>query len=414
MYNKSLFRILFIGFGNFFNAGLGFLFIAAVARSLSLADFGKYALLTSFLVFVAKITDFGTNSLYVAKAIRGVGQSLDKFLSLKIFLLLSAIPVSLFFLLFFNFTQTEIVFIYLLGLFSYAINFALFGLFQKIENFLLLILLNTIPASIKGIFATLILLGIFKINMVQAFLIFSGSIIPSLFLYFYLPSELKSFRISTQGIKELFSETLPAGISQLTSEGWSAIANGIAKIAQSFENVGIYSLADKISGTFSLVSLSIFTVLLPKNAKYKKETNSYDLTETVFLALGVITLSFAAIVVGRYLVPVVFGEKFRESLTILNVLIFANAFTAIHTFMENYFFVEEQTGKLPLIYAAKLISFAFLVILLVPAYNLSGLAYSQLFAAILATVTTTILIIKTATQPKENLIQKLFRKVERN
>ncbi len=404
-----------MGFGNFFNAGLGFLFIAAAARTLSLGDFGRYALLSSFLVFIAKITDFGTNSLFVAKAIKGYEHSLDKFLSLKAVLFLVAVPISFALLTFFKFVQPDLLGIFFVGLIAYTLNFTLFGLFQKLENFTNLILLNTIPAAIKGVFAVLIILGVVNLNTTEAFMIFSWSIIPSLFLYFLLPKDIKSFKFSLKGVKELFTETLPAGTAQLTSEGWSAISNGIAKLAQSFENVGIYSLADKISGIFSLVSLSIFTVLLPKNARNKKDANTYDITETVFLAVGVLTLSILAIVVGRFLIPLVFGEKFNESLSILNVLIFANAFTAIHAFMENYFFVEEQTKKLPYIYIVKLAALTVFVTALVPAYKLSGLAYAQLFAAILALVTTTILIMHTEAEigEKQHGIYKILRLFKR-
>ena len=76
-------------------------------------------------------------------------------------------------------------------------------------------------------------------------------------------------------------EAFFGGVSLLVSEGWSAIANTITKIYINFANVGIYALADKLSNIFSLISFSIFTVLLPKNAKLKRDQQEYDFKETI-------------------------------------------------------------------------------------------------------------------------------------
>jgi O-antigen/teichoic acid export membrane protein len=389
---KSLLKISFVGFGNFLNAGLGLMFIAALAKSLSLEDFGRYSLITSVLVLIAKLTDFGTNSLFVAKSIKEDEHAADKFVSLKLVLLAVALPIAFAILYFFGFHNWQIILLFIGGICVYSANFALFGFFQKLERFSFVILVNAIPAIIKGILAPLIFFSFINISFIGGVAIFVLSVIPSILLYFYLPGSLKKFNLSLTGIKEVFFETLPAGVSQLIAEGWYAIANGIAKIAQGFADVGIFSLAEKISTVFSLISLSIFTVLLPKNARNKKDNLGYDFLETILLGLGIVGLSFLAIFGAKVGVPIVFGDKFSRSLILLDILIFSSAITAIHTFIENYFFVESKTHGLFYISTAKLAVFLTGAALMVPALGLLGLAYAQLTASI-AALTASILFI---------------------
>jgi O-antigen/teichoic acid export membrane protein len=400
---KSLIKISFVGAGNVVNAGLGLFFIAAVARSIGVEDFGRYALITSLLVFLAKVTDFGTNSIFVARSITHSQNLINRFVTLKVLLFAVALPLSLITLYLLDFTGSHLLLIFILGLVAYTFNFALFGLFQRTENYAALIALNTIPATIKGAFALLMVLGIININFSQAFLIFSGSIMPSIFLAFLLPKEMRVFSFSLEGIKEMFRDIFPAGTSQLIGEGWSALSNSIAKIVGGFFDVGIFSIADKIASVFSLVSLSIFTVLLPNNSKLKKESGRYDFKETVLLAGGVFLVSVLGIAMARPLVPVVFGTEYLGSLPLLDLMIIAGAITAIHTFMENYFYVEGRTWSLFQISFSKLGVFLLGSIILIPAYGIRGIALAQLFSALTALLTT-VLIILTARRWKKEAV----------
>lgn len=381
---KSLLKITLVGAGNILNAALGFLFIAVVAKSLSLEDFGKYALLTGLVVSVAKLTDFGTNSLFVAQSITRNEHLISKFLSLKMLLLTIAFPISYLILASFKLTTFQIVVTFFLGLLAYAANFALFGFFQKLENFTAAVLLNSIPAIIKGIFAGLVLAGAVELTFVNFFLVFVGSIFPSLLLFFFLPKGFYEFKFSLHGIKSLFKETFPAGTSQLISEGWSSVANSIAKIAQGYVDVGLYAVADKISSIFSLVSLSIFTVLLPKNAKNKKSEHQFDFKETFLLSILILLISAVAITFAKTLVPLLFGSKFTGAIALINVMIIASALTAMHSFMENYFYIEGKTKTLLYISVTKLAVFLGFSFLLVPKYDLIGMIYAQLVAAVVA------------------------------
>ncbi len=390
---KSLKKIIFVGFGNVFNAVLGFAFLSAVAKTLDLESFGKYALITTLLVAVSKIIDFGTNSVYVAEAISTEDKSLiNKFYTQKLLLLGISIPISLVLLFILKLNTEKLVLYFILGLVAYAINYTLNAFFQKDEKFIHLVSLNTLPALIKGIFAFLIFSGSIYLNLEQAFMIFSLSIFSGIALIIFLSSEYKKFKFDFSEIKKYLEKCTPAGISLLIYEGWPSIANSIAKISKDFSNVGIFSIAEKIANIMLLGAISIFTVLLPKNARAKKRNEKFDFKEVFIISTFIIVLAFFGTLIARIFVDRFFGDKFSESLPLLGFLIFASAFTSIHTFMEHYFFIEEVTKYIMYINIGKLAIFLTLSYLLVPTMALKGLSLASLISAIIAVIATTIFI----------------------
>lgn len=407
--SKSFQKIVLVGFGNIFNAVLGFAFISASAKILDLESFGKYALLTTLLVAISKLIDFGTNSVYVARAISTEDKTLtDTFYTLKIILLVISIPISIATLSIFGLHATHLVLYFVLGLIAYSINYTLAPIFQKLEKFSYWVLLNTLPALIKGTSAVLIFANLVSIDLSQAFGIFSLSLFASSFLVFFVPKEYIKFKFNTSRIKSLIREASPAGVSQLIYEGWSSINNSIAKIAKDFTNVGIFSIADKITNILALASVSVFTVLLPKNAYRKKQQAGYDFKEIVALSIVILISAFVGIYVSKIFILRFLGDKFVESIPLLGLMIFASAFTAIHTFMEHYFFIEAKTKYIMLINVGKLSLFLILAGVLTPIYSLKGLAFSNITASFFALLVTVILITKHQARSKFQIKNNLL------
>ncbi len=386
---KSLVKIGLVGIGNVINALLGFAFLSVVAKTLNLESFGKYALLATLLVAVSKIIDFGTNSVYVADSISNDDDTLlDTFYTLKLILLLVSIPISLIVLTLLKLNTQNIILYFILGLFAYSINYTLNSFFQKIQKFFPLVLLNTFPAIIKGIFAYLIFTSVIKINTEQAFSIFALSIFSSFILWFFLPKEFKKFKFDFSKVKKYLKKSSPAGVSLLIFEGWPSISNAVAKIAQDFSQVGIFSIAEKIANILQLGAISIFTILLPKNAYAKKRNEEYDFKEVFVISILILVMAVFGIFASRFFISDFFEDKFAESLPLLGFLIFASAFTSIHNFMENYFYIEQKTNYIMYINLGKLVLFLILSWLLVPSLSLRGLSLANLIAAISALIAT--------------------------
>lgn len=393
--SKSLQKIVFVGFGNIFNAVLGFAFISASAKILDLESFGKYALLTTLLVAISKLIDFGTNSVYVTRSISTEDKTLNNtFYTLKIILLTISIPVSLLLLSIFKLNSLHLTLYFILGLIAYSINYTLAPIFQKLEKFTQWVLLNTLPALIKGTFAVLIFTNLISLNLPQAFGIFSLSLFASAFLIFFVPKEYKKFKLNFSKIKTILKEAAPAGLSLLIYEGWPSISNAIAKIAKDFSNVGIFAIAEKITSILALASVSVFTVLLPKNAYRKKQKENYDFKEIFMISALILLSAFIGIFISKFFILRFLGDKFSDSIPLLGFLIFASAFTAIHNFMEHYFFIEAKTKYIMFLNVGKLALFLILSAILTPAYSLQGLAIANVIAALAALVATTLIISK--------------------
>lgn len=387
MLKKSLFSISLVGVGNVMNAVLGFVFLSAVAKTLEVETFGKYALITSILVAVSKIMDFGTNSLYVSQSIAKENDLKNTFLTLKFILFLTTLPISIVVLNVLDVFTTSTAILFFFGLIGYGVNHTLYAFFQKSQQFEFTFLINTLPAFVKASLGTLALLGIINLSFESAFSIFALSILLSSLFYYFVPKNLKGFSFSFTDTFKLFKESASAGTALMIGVSWGALSNSILKLAKTFTDVGIFSLANRIANIFSLISLSIFTVLLPKNAKRKKELKGYDFKETAIIAGGVLLLAVGAIIVGNVFVQIIFGEKFAGSIGVLNILIVASAISAIHTFLNNYFFVEEKTNMILLVTGMHLGAFLILGYLLIPDYSIIGLGYAHLISTCIALAT---------------------------
>ncbi len=261
-------------------------------------------------------------------------------------------------------------------------NYLFYAYFQKAEMYAEMIILNTLGQVIKGVYATLFLLNIIEPSLNLSFGVFSLSIFAGIFLYVRIPVELKNFKFDLTSVKDLFKESYPAGISQLIAESWSTISNGVAKFTSGFSDVGVLSVASKISNIFNLVALSIFAVLLPKNAQLKKKKVGYDFLETGIIAAAVMLMAVAATFVARLFVVQIFGEKFENSLGLLDILIYAAAIASIHSFLENFFFIEGKTNYIIAASFGKLTAYILAAIVLVPVMSLYGIAWANIVSSV--------------------------------
>jgi len=346
--------------------------------------------------------------MYVTSSILK-GTKKETFIYAKIVLTLIASFIGLIILKFMGLFNPVLGMILIGGIVSYGLIYALYAFYQREEKYSLLVLLYTIPALIKALFAGLFHFQVLQTSVELAGAVFALSIMAG-GLLLIKENPLKGFKISLKkNPLKLIKEAWPAGISQTITESWPALSNSIAKTLQGFSQVGIFALANKVSVIFSLLSLSIFTVLLPKNAKRKKQELKYSFDEVALLSMVLLLIGIVGIVVSKFVVINFFAPQFKDSLDLLNILIFAGVLTAIATFMENYFFIEEMTKKILVINLAKLGIFILSVFILMPSLALKGLAYAQLAAGLVAVITTAIFIFL---PERKNFVQKIADKIK--
>jgi O-antigen/teichoic acid export membrane protein len=391
----SIKNITLVSITNLINLGLGLILFLAAATKLSIEDFGIYGLLTLLLVSMSKIIDFGSNSNFVAEFISRSKSYLDELISFKIIAFFISSFLSIIILLLVNqIYNFEILISFIFGLFFYGINYTLFALFQKDEEFVKASLLNFFPGLIKALFGMLIFLNLISVNTNQVFMIFSFSMIGSSIFLIYKYKELRKFKFKLN-ITHFIKNFYLAGIGQTINESWGTISNQILKLIKTLADLGSFSLASKLSNVFSLVSYSIYTVILTSNAKRRRDETGYNIKESLILGLFLIFLATAGSIISPYFFKLFFGNKFDESIIIFSILIFSQAFTSIHKFLDNYFFVEEKSHTLFFITSSKLVLFIILSILLTKNFGILGLAFADLIVSIITTIFTFSLIIST-------------------
>jgi O-antigen/teichoic acid export membrane protein len=237
----------FVGFGNMLNAVLGFAFLAAVARVLDIKQFGMYALLTTLLISITKLIDFGTNSVYVSRSIAGDDKKLDSiFFSLKLVLTLLTIPLIALALLCTQVFKLDLYLILVGGCISYGLYYTLYSFFQKDERYGSLVFLSILPALIKGLFAFLLIFHLITLNLAQCIAVFSLSLFTVAVLIPAVVNKHRHIYFTWAGMTDLVKTSAPAGFSQLIYESWPSIGNIIAKVIGGLTSVGIFSLANNL------------------------------------------------------------------------------------------------------------------------------------------------------------------------
>jgi len=392
---ESVKNISLVSLTNLINLGFGLILFLAVATKLPKEEFGIYGLLTLLLVSFSKLIDFGSNSNYVTEFISKSKHYLEELISFKIYAFVGSSIISVLVLVLVNqIYDLEIILSFVLGLFFYGVNYTLFALFQRDEEFIKASLLNFFPALIKLGFGIVIFLNLLTIDLKLAFMIFSLSMCGSLVFLFFKFKEFKNIKFRPH-IFHFVKNFYLAGISQTINESWSTIANQILKILKSLADLGTFSLASKLSNVFSLISYSIYTVILTSNAKRRRDEAGYNIKESLILGLFLILLATIGSLISPYFFKIAFDDKFDDSIIIFSILIFSQAFTSIHKFLDNYFFVEEKSKTLLFITSGKLTLFIILSIVLTSSYGILGLAFADLIVSASTTIFTFSYIIST-------------------
>ncbi len=382
----TYFKVILLGAGNIVNAGMGFLFILACARSLDVTSFGKYVLLAGILISVAKLSDFGTNSLFVAHSIKNAKNSgdddLTDFVNSKIFLLLVSALASVIALIYFKLAQPEIFFIMLLGVFGYSLYYLLYGIFHRSERFLMLLMLNFIPGILKGVFGLLILQKVINLEAEGYFSLFVTALFSILILVPFANLSKLKIKVSVDYFLRKLKTVYQAGISQFINESWPSINSGLIKSFLTFSSVAVYSLADKMSDVFSLLSLAIFTVLLPKNARNKKSNTKYNFLEILMLSVSIIVLAVICYLGSVFVITNYLDLEYQKSIGLLGILIFNSALVAISAFMEHHFYIEEKPSYLLITNVTRLSILIILATILLPTFGILGLSLANIVSTV--------------------------------
>lgn len=146
--------------------------------------------------------------------------------------------------------------------------------------------------------------------------------------------------------------------------------------------VGIYSAAVRIYEAWAIVTAIITVSLLPAIVKLKQgNEENYHKRMTQLFRLVIWLSVFAAVavsLVSEQLMVLAFGEEYRDSAPVVDIIMWTAVFAAMGSVSARYFNVEKMERKFALRTALAAVLNIGLNFLLIPIYGIKGAAIATL------------------------------------
>jgi len=367
---------------------VGFFVNIWMARYLGPADFG-------ILTFAQAII-----GVFIAFVTLGLGPIITRDLLLKkysqdylfgtsfVMQFISAILLilTIYFYVFFN--QCKENTLILIISFSY-----IFQIMSMLDSYFQAKLLNKYVAISNG-FAFLIssLAKIFLIIYNYELIFFAyiaileSFIIASMYLYFYLKFDsIKRWKYNSKIARSLLNDSWPLMPHKISMV---IIANiDMLMISKMMDNysVGIYAMAYKIYLILIFLASILTKVLFPLLVK---NTNNMKMQNTKFIKfyrlMGIVSIFIIIIYffVGQDILKIAFGEQYRKSIVVLNILMISVFFSFINAVCDQWYVINNYTKS----FLFRTVVGAFINIVLnyflIAQYGINGAAYATIITMI--------------------------------
>jgi len=317
---------------------ISLLIMAYMARYLGSEDFGIYNFALSFVSLFTIISELGLHGIAVRESSRNQDNSdsilgnsvyISTFLSLIAFIF-SVISIQI---LGYSYETKIIVFVIstglLLGAFLpygiiYEISFKMkYSVFFSIVSRIVLLV-----AIFLVIFKDYGLIGVAIASVLSDF-------VHKILMYVFSLDILKlKFKFNYELCKNLIKESLPLAFASLFGMIYFRIDIVMLSILSGNNDVGIYSSAFRLTEAFLFIPSSLMVSLFPLMSKYYSTSKQSLIfaylrsTKYIFsIALAVAIFSFFY---ANFIISVVYGEQYLESIRVLQILIFASTIIAIN------------------------------------------------------------------------------------
>lgn len=352
---KTLRQSAITATGTIINGVIGWIFYILVARNLGPSNFGIFSVATATIALLASIFNVGVDTglvRFVGKYISSEKEKALRFMKLglkvKILSGIVLIVVGWFLIPFFSNTvlgKPELLFplrLSLIGAFGWLLSFFITSSLQAMQKFFSWVGLNIFMTSLR-LFAILglIYFGVSQVNF-------------SLYAYIYSP--FIGFLIGLTFLPKFFKVKNEGGVAKefFHYNKWVAAFTVIAAVSSrldtylstrllSLSDLGIYSVANNLSGIVSEIVLALATVVAPKLASFVNDADAKRYLKK--LQLFVVALSIFGVVFGMplsyYVIPKFYGLSYVPSILPFSILLISQAIflisVPVHTSIFYYF-----------------------------------------------------------------------------
>jgi O-antigen/teichoic acid export membrane protein len=341
--------------GKIISTAFSLVTVSLLTRYLGKEGFGSYTLVFTYLSFFSISADLGlqlTMVREIAKKKEASSIYYGSFFWLKLSLVLFSTLLALAVLVFFPYPRILKAGIILASLGVSLGNLNNFGVIIFQAN-LRMDLVTLVDVAAKILTAGLIIFLVFIqsgfYSIINAVLI--GNLVASFLIFIFLKRFIKyDFKFSYKVAKALLIKSLPVGLLTFLAFFNFKIDTLLLSIYRSIEEVGVYSLAYKIIENLFLPWSYYMATVYPLLANLYKD--NLIQAEKLFKKsiITAIISSSLIILIGFIFAPLIIrilgGEEFKESLTLLRILLFSLPFFFINNLYYHMFLVKETFKKL--------------------------------------------------------------------
>ncbi len=387
--NKYAHNIAWILIDRFVRLIVNFYLLGQVAKVLGPENFGLISFVQSIIAVFICVTSLGLDNIMIKEfSVANDSQRITIFnsvLFLRVLVAVIAIAVLMIAALFFLKNQNLI---YIYAIFSLTILFQVQtlynGLYQGQSQSKVLTRISLITFFFSSLFK------IYLIYSKADIILFSISFVVDLglntiALFFYTESKrikINIKKINFKLIKDYLYDGIPMLIASLLVILYARLDQWMIAKYLTLTDLGVYAAAIKISEAASFLPAAVMTSLIPYISQDANEKKFRLYFSAVYL-VGFITC-IGVLIVSPYVIPIVFGEQFSQSIHVMRFTIFSMLFSAMGGACTN-FLIQIKKTKLRIIrIVLGLITNIILNIILIPRLGITGAGIASLSSQIVA------------------------------
>jgi len=389
--------VIYVTLFNFLAAGITFIINALLARVFPYEDFGRISVLMSLNVILISLLQFGFSNAIVVFYNKNKENDLDRglfnyFTKKYLLFLLFLIPVYFtgIFLLdrYYNLTFYEKMFLFSATFITTVYN-NFTSYYQAIGNWKKYNFVNIFPNILRG--------GILGLGFSIIYFLFNRNINYELYLKLYILYAIILFLFgillfndmigikNRSGIndKDFNKLVLSFGLVNIVIAITMRVDNLIIEKYLGAKEVAIYSAANSLALVFPIITGSIMRVFMKEISKdsnyYLNKILAFQKKYIIYL-IGIIV---GVVLISPYLIPLIFGSRYEESVSIFQLLVITYISSIYFTPIESYFY-NEKSALILLMKCLQLVIFLIVSIILINVLSLYAVALAVLVSRLFA------------------------------
>ncbi len=384
--SKTIRDLINVLLGNAVSQGIGFTTLVIISRELGAHEYGIFSLLLAIFTFFIQLSDFGISTSYVKYT--STRLSIQKEILTTI--IFSKIVLSLFLMTILFFTAKEIsifffdtenfkdsILVIAFAIVLHSIFAVILGHYQAIQNFKIYSTLKIFHNFIKLCSVVFITMLFTEDEYLMGYIIVYSFAVSVLTLPFLFKNRKNFKRIDFRHFIEIYRLGFWIFLSSLAVMVIMRLDIMMLQKMSTSEQVGYYSVAMNVAMILPLITTSLVNTLLPKVDKYIIENNIREFINKILEKVKyVVLLLFVLEALSLFIIDFLFGTQYRESISVLQILLLAFTFgivvnpmsLAMLTIEKAYLLTILNWIQLPLNYIGNLF--------LIPLFQAEGAAIS--------------------------------------